>query len=157
MKKLITKFSIVLFIILAGFIFSKNNNKLMEKERTNKIENNINKDVILLFNTTFNSSIILAKEMDVNKDGNTESFIIYKNNNKTWLTVGYRLEGQIMFSQPIPAPMEGQEIIFNDYDKDGIIEFIVSGYKEDKLGYGVYKFLNFKVIDIFSEGMKECC
>ncbi|MGL5054779.1 MAG: Cys-Cys-COOH (seleno)protein SaoC [Fusobacteriaceae bacterium] len=157
MKKLIIKLFLVIFIILGGFILSKNNNKIMEKETANKIENNINKDFILLFNNTFNSSIILSKEMDVDKDGNIESFIIYKKNDKTWLTVGYRLDGQIMFSPPIPAPMEGQEIIFNDYDKDGIVEFIVSGYKEDKLGYGVYKFFNFKIIDIFSEGMKECC
>lgn len=157
MKKLIIKLFLVIFIILGGFLLSKNNEKIMKKKSINKIENDINKDFILLFNNTFNSSIILSKEMDVDKDGTIESFIIYKNNEKTWLTVGYKLNGQIMFSSPIPAPMEGQEIIFNDYDKDGIVEFIVSGYKEDKLGYGVYKFLNFKIIDIFTEGMKECC
>ena len=149
------KFLIVVVSLIGGFFFSKKNSEKLKFQEKIEITKNI--EMISEFRKNLSGKVILAKEMDVDMDGNLESFIIYRENGKVWLTIGYNLGQKTVFTEAVPAPVEGQELSFNDFDGDGEIEFIVSGYKEEKVGYGVFKFSNCKIIDIFAEGMKECC
>lgn len=156
MRKSLLKILILIFIVVGGFFISRRESFLQNK--TERIEILKRVDLLKAFNSNFKKEIVLGKEIDVTGDGQLEGFIIYRDGDRCWLTVAYETEsGEIKFSEAIPAPLEGQEIVFNDYDSDGQIEFIISGYKNDKIGYGVFRFSNFKVIDLFAEGMKECC
>ena len=67
------------------------------------------------------------------------------------------IKGGIVYSEPIPGPIENQQIQFKDIDKEGPIEFIVSGEKNGAVGYAIYRMIDGQPIDLFGEGMADCC
>ncbi|MEG0191206.1 MAG: Cys-Cys-COOH (seleno)protein SaoC, partial [Lachnospiraceae bacterium] len=64
---------------------------------------------------------------------------------------GYR------FSKPVPGPKENQKIQFRNIDKEGVIEFIISGEKKGATGYAIYRMIEDEPVDLFGEGMEDCC
>lgn len=59
-------------------------------------------------------------------------------------------------SDPIPAPVENQRIKFQNIDQKDEIEFILQGQKGSKVGYGVFRVMDGKPVNLFGEGMEEC-
>ncbi|WP_426710712.1 Cys-Cys-COOH (seleno)protein SaoC [Cetobacterium sp. SF1] len=149
--KKILKLIIPLIIFLGGFYGYKANENHSSKEEIihNEITENYTKE--------FKEKILLFKENDLDGDGNLETVFIVQKKDKCFFRIAYLDNGKILYTEELPAPVERQEIIFNDYDQDGITEIIISGYKEDKIGYGVYKFQNGEIKNIFEESMSQCC
>lgn len=146
------KYGIYLIIFILGFYGyrtnEKNKNEIEISEFTKIVENykNISKE-----------KIVLEKSLDLTGDGNIETVFIIEKKDKCFFRVAYLDKGQFKYTEELPAPVERQEIIFNDFDKDGIVEIIISGYKKDKIGYGVYKFSKGEIKNIFEESMSQCC
>ena len=61
------------------------------------------------------------------------------------------------FSDPIAAPVENQKIQFKNIDKEGEIEIIITGEKKGAVGYAIYRMIDGQPVDLFGEGMEDCC
>lgn len=158
MNKKSVNLVMVATILVAGFFLTRENNlSILSPNSDSRIEIIENRNPLESFNREFGKKILLARESDLDNSGIKENVIMYEEKNKVWFVIGYQNGEEIGFTDPLPAPLEGQELSFNDFDGDDNIEIILSGYKNDKIGYGVYKFKNKKIIDVFSEGMNECC
>ena len=48
-------------------------------------------------------------------------------------------------------------IKFFNMDKDNITEVLIIGEKKGQVGYAIYRYEDEKLIDIFGEGMEDCC
>lgn len=60
------------------------------------------------------------------------------------------------FTDPIPAPVENQKIQFQNIDKKDEIEFVLQGQKDNKVGYGIFRVVEGKTVNLFGEGMEDC-
>ena len=56
-----------------------------------------------------------------------------------------------------PATIENQKIQFKNIDKEGEIEIIVTGEKKGAVGYAIYRMIDGEMVDLFGEGMEDCC
>ncbi len=154
-NKKIKRLIFTLFILFTGFSLYKWELKKSKIKEEGFIEEKL---IIEELKKNSDIEIILAKEENLDVDLQKEVVIIYKIKGNYWFVVGKRdSNSKIKFTEKKSAPLEGQEIQFTDFNKDGIIEFIISGYKEENIGYGIYQLENMEVIDIFGEGMEGCC
>lgn len=154
-NKKIKRLILTLFILFTGFSLYKWELKKSKIKEEIFIEEKL---IIEELKKNSDIEIILAKEENLDVDLQKEVVIIYKEKGNYWFVVGKRdNNSKIEFTEKKSAPLEGQEIQFTDFNKDGIIEFIISGYKEENIGYGIYQLENMEVIDIFGEGMEGCC
>ena len=90
-------------------------------------------------------------------DGRKDLVVVYHTEDLTRMVVCQNNEGGLVYSEPIPGPIENQQIQFKDIDKEGPIEFIVSGEKNGAVGYAIYRMIDGQPIDLFGEGMADCC
>jgi len=60
-------------------------------------------------------------------------------------------------TDPITAPVEDQAITFKDIDSKGVMEIMISGSKNKKFGYAIYRLEGNKLEDLFGENMESCC
>lgn len=105
------------------------------------------------------AEIQIACEEDVTNDGCTDLVVIYKKDGLTRTVVAID-SGDGMnyeFTEPIPAPIENQKIQFKNIDKEGEIEFIITGEKDGAVGYAIYRMIDGVPTDLFGEGMEDCC
>lgn len=147
---------ITLLFLTAGLLIASNhfNSKIDKKSEAVIIEQNL----IDFFNSSHTEEIILAAQADLNMDGKEDAVIIYKeteSSNKMRAVIthgsGYYL------TEPVPAPMENQEIKFKDIDEKDEMEFIVSGEKNGNVGFAIFRIEGLKAVDLFGEGMESCC
>ncbi len=147
---------ITLLFVAAGLLIGSNhiNSKMEEEKGSVTIEQNL----LDFFNASHTEEIILAAQADLNMDGKEDAVIIYKeteSSNKMRAVItdgsGYHL------TEPVPAPMENQEIKFKDIDEKDEMEFIVSGEKNGNVGFAIFRIEGLKVVDLFGEGMESCC
>ncbi|RGU94260.1 hypothetical protein DWW31_06625 [Clostridium sp. AF15-17LB] len=105
------------------------------------------------------AEVILACEEDVTDDGNKDLVVIYKEEGLTrTVTVIDSGDGvNYTFTAPIPGPIENQKIQFKNIDKEGEIEIIVTGEKNGAVGYAIYRIIDGEMVDLFGEGMEDCC
>lgn len=105
------------------------------------------------------ASVVLACEEDVTDDGVKDLVVIYKSGDLTRTVVVMDSgDGEtIDFSEPIPAPIENQKIQFKNIDKEGEIEIIITGEKKGAVGYAIYRIIDGEPVDLFGEGMEDCC
>jgi hypothetical protein len=95
---------------------------------------------------------------DVDSDGKDDLVLIYKvSKEKNAMRVVLTGSGTYAITNDVPAPVLDQVITFKDIDGKPPMEFIVQGMKETKIGYAVYRIERGKLVDLFSEGMDECC
>ena len=76
-----------------------------------------------------------------------------KNMMRALLDKGDRYE----FTNEVPAPVSDQVIEFKDIDEKPPLEFIVQGRKGAKIGFAIFKLVNGRLVDLFGEGMADCC
>ena len=102
--------------------------------------------------------IITSVEDDIDGDGRLDTVLIYQiAPDKCQICVILNLEDGFMISGSSRAPVENQSIKLKDIDNKPPLEIIVSGSKRGKYGYGILRLENNQLIDLFGEGMDECC
>lgn len=107
--------------------------------------------------------VVLACEEDVTNDTLKDLLIIYKEDDPTEgeitrLVVSIaQQDGSHTYTEPIPAPIENQGIQFKNIDEEAEMEFIVSGEKDGVAGYAIYRMIDGQPMDLFGDGMEDCC
>lgn len=66
-------------------------------------------------------------------------------------------DGVLLETPPIPAPRENQHIRFFNMDNLGEIETLITGEKNGQVGYAIYRIMDGEMINLFGEGMEDCC
>lgn len=101
---------------------------------------------------------VASAEEDINGDGRLDTVLIYRiAADKCQICVILEGEDGFMISASSRAPVENQSIKFKDIDNKLPIEIIVSGSKKGRYGYGILRLEGNQLIDLFGEGMDECC
>lgn len=104
------------------------------------------------------AEVLLACEEDVTDDGRKDLVVICRLGDLTRTVVVSDCGGRsYSFSEPIPAPVENQKIQFKNIDKEGEIEIIITGEKKGAVGYAIYRMIDGEPVDLFGEGMEDCC
>ena len=105
------------------------------------------------------AEVLLACREDVTDDGLDDLVVICKTDegNRTIVVTDSGDSTNYNFSNPIPAPVENQRIQFKNIDKEGEIEFIITGEKKGAVGYAIYRMIDGQPADLFGEGMEDCC
>lgn len=95
---------------------------------------------------------------DVNDDGIKDLVVIfYKAKRSNGMVVILDKGDKYEITEEVPAPIENQTIEFKDIDDTGPIEFIVSGSKDGRFGYAIFRVEGLESINLFGEGMEDCC
>ena len=105
-----------------------------------------------------NNKIIKTAEEDLTDNGKKDLIVVYeKTSDQNEMVVVVEGEEGLYTTSPIKAPKESVEIKFKNIDNKGVMEMIVSGSKNGKVGYAIYRLEDKKLIDLFGEGMRDCC
>lgn len=89
---------------------------------------------------------------------NEDAVVIYKNEEgDNRFVVVYSEAGTYKVSEERPAPVENQKIVNKNIDDEPPMEFIISGSKNGHYGYSIFRLDGQMLIDIFGEGMEDCC
>lgn len=96
---------------------------------------------------------------DITNDGGKDLIVIFDNDKgkKQMCAVISKEDEKHQLTEPIPAPAENQNIQFKDIDEKDELEFIVSGSKNGSVGYAIYRVMDNQIINLFGEGMEDCC
>lgn len=105
------------------------------------------------------AKVEIACEEDVTDDGCKDLVVIYKKDGLTRTVIAVDSGDGVNyeFTEPIPGPIENQKIQFKNIDKEGEIEFIITGEKNGAVGYAIYRMIDGVPTDLFGEGMEDCC
>lgn len=117
-------------------------------------------ELLLYFQETHpNNDVVLCGYEDLNDDGRKDLLVIYiEGYRKNAMVVVLDTEDGFKLSDHTHAPVQNQKIVFKNIDKTGPMEFIVSGSKDGKYGYAIFRLIDDKKIeDLFGEGMDDCC
>lgn len=105
--------------------------------------------------------IFLACEEDLTDDGLKELVVIYHNPEEgviNWMVALInRGDGGYDLTEPTRAPIENQAIRFFNMDKEGELEFVLTGEKDGEVGYAIYRIIDGALINLFGEDMEDCC
>ncbi|WZL73266.1 Cys-Cys-COOH (seleno)protein SaoC [Clostridiaceae bacterium 35-E11] len=102
--------------------------------------------------------IVLCAYEDISNDDLKDLLIIYKKEKrKNAMVAIIDKSGKYAITEEVPAPLENQRIEFKNIDEEGLLEFIVSGSKEGRYGYAIFRLEDMKLLDLFGEGMEDCC
>ena len=156
MKKNIKVILIGLLVFVLGFYaFSMDQGRSVESLGVEP-----DNELLLYFEETHpDNKVILCGYEDLNDDGRKDLLVMYKEEyRKNAMVVVMDLGDGFKLSDHTKAPIENQKIEFKDIDKTGPIEFIVSGSKDGNFGYSIFRLIDdLEIIDLFGEGMDECC
>ncbi|MCQ4923912.1 Cys-Cys-COOH protein SaoC [Tissierella carlieri] len=150
--------SILIFLVIFGlglYSFS-----IKKNITVNYLGVESDNELLLYFQETHpNNDAILCGYEDLNDDGRKDLLVIYvEEYRKNAMVVVIDTGEGFKLSDHTHAPIQNQKIEFKDIDKTGPIEFIVSGSKDGKYGYAIFRLIDDKEIkDLFGEGMEDCC
>lgn len=103
-------------------------------------------------------SVIKYATADLNNDGRNEVVVIYRlNKNKNMMSIIQDFETGYTETNAVPAPVSDQMIQFRNIDDKPPLEFILQGRKGAKIGYAIFRIENGRLVDLFGEGMQDCC
>lgn len=135
-------------------------NEPVENDAVRATEKLIQSDILLQhFKATYpDKKVLKFARADVNNTGNEDRVVIYQDTkDKNMMVVVFDEEGKLKCSNNVPAPVTNQMIQFKDIDKEPPLEFIVSGVKGANYGYAIFRLEAGNLIDLFGEGMEDCC
>lgn len=102
--------------------------------------------------------IIKWVEADLNDDGRQDCIVLYRlSEEKNMMRVILDLESGYFDTNEVPAPISDQVIQLRDIDRKPPLEFIVQGAKGAKMGFAVFRIEENRLVDLFGEGMEDCC
>ena len=129
------------------------------KKATNYISIDSNNDLLNYFKETHkNNKVLKVAEWDVNGDDSKDLVIIYNiSKDKNGMVIVLKTKAGFKISNEVSAPIYNQKIEFKDIDKKSPMEIIVSGSKNNKVGYAIFRLEDMKLKDLFGDGMKDCC
>lgn len=168
-KRLFSQIILVVCILIAAFILrqylnTKASSSVGDEMPDRKAKNYaamVDEDNVLLqyFEDTYpEHQVLLACEEDLTNDGLKDLVVIFRDMEKTRLTVICDMgSGVYTLTEEIPAPIENQRVQFMDIDKEAEMEFAISGEKDGAVGYAIYRIMDGKIIDLFGQGMEDCC
>lgn len=148
-----------LFIILAVSVFifgviAYSNEKSRDIDRLPRV----NKKLLSFFEDSVEfSEIITYEEEDINNDTKSDLIIVYKDGSKYNKMVAVINDKTIYITEPVIAPKEDVVLSFKDVDSKDNIEVMLSGSKNGSVGYAIFRLEKGKLIDLFGEGMEDCC
>ena len=118
------------------------------------------------------ATMLVGCEEDLTNDGKKDLVVIYNTpeedeaSKNTALVNGGHIRLTVMIdlgsgeeyehTEPIPAPVENQKIQFQNIDKADEMEFVLQGQKGAKVGYGIFRVIDGRAVNLFGEGMEEC-
>lgn len=103
-------------------------------------------------------TIIKCLPADLNDDGREDLIVIYRvSKDKNMMRVVLDAGGDCVFTNEVPAPYSNQAIQLRNFDNKPPMEFIVQGTKGAKIGYAIFRVEGDRLIDLFGEGMDDCC
>lgn len=153
--RLSSKFILGCVIFFLG-LYSYSINKVTE----NQIQVDENYYLFVHFKEVFREkTVIIAGLADVNDDGREDLALIYqKELNEVAVLVVLDKEDGPIFTEEVKAPIENQEIRFDDIDEKPPTEIIVTGSKDGHYSYRVFRLYDDKYLrDIFSGANMEKC
>lgn len=120
---------------------------LSASEALNYFEESVAYDVILAGATA-----------DFNEDGVDDVVVVYtdKDENRRFRMV-YSTGETYGISEEKAAPMDNQKVEVKNIDDNPPLEFILSGSKNGHYGYSIFRMEGDILVDIFGEGMEDCC
>ena len=103
-------------------------------------------------------TVLLACAEDITNDGIQDIVVISQLDEDIASIALYTDEnGVLVETPPIPAPRENQHIRFFNMDKLSEIETLITGEKNGQVGYAIYRIMDGELINLFGEGMEDCC
>ncbi|MBQ3404494.1 MAG: hypothetical protein IJG63_03640, partial [Oscillospiraceae bacterium] len=93
------------------------------------------------------------------EEGNHDLVVIYTSDDKLCWTVAVVDDGsgEHYYTEPTPAPRQNQKIRFFNMDKLGPLEVMITGDKDGQVGYALYRVMDGGLINLYGEGMEDCC
>lgn len=159
---------VIIAFVLRSVLENKHEEIKIDKQTAGKTVREMNyakpvqedDSILQVFKEKYSSAeILLACREDVTDDGLDDLVVICKleEGNRTIVVTDSGDSLNYNFSDPIPAPIENQKIQFKNIDKEGEIEFIITGEKKGAVGYAIYRMIDGQPVDLFGEGMEDCC
>ena len=103
-------------------------------------------------------TVLLACSEDITNDGQKDLVVISQSGSEiTTQALGDDGQGSVWETEPIPAPRENQHIRFMNIDNVGAIETLITGEKNGQVGYAIYRIMNGRLVDLYGDGMEDCC
>lgn len=103
--------------------------------------------------------VIKTAKKDINNDKKEDLTVIYRDEkeDKSYMVIVISKKNGVIFSDKLLAPYENHRIEFKDIDNKPPLEFIVSGSRRGRYGYGIFRLGDKDHIhNIFAEGMNLC-
>lgn len=118
-----------------------------------------NNKILKQFKKEFpDQTVLLACQEDITDDGRMDLVVISENKSEvTTIVMLDNGDGTYTSTEPIPAPKENQKIRFFDMDKVEPLEVLITGEKDGQVGYAVYRIIDGRLVDLYGDGMKDCC
>jgi len=102
--------------------------------------------------------VVKCAMADLNNDGRDDLVVMYRaGKDKNMMRVMLDTGEGCLSTNEVPAPHSNQTILFRDIDKKPPMEFIVQGARGAKIGYAIFRVESDRLIDLFGEGMEDCC
>lgn len=101
---------------------------------------------------------LLTGVNDINNDGREDLIIIYHDTSSANKMIAiWEDQGKVIISEPTPAPLDNCRLEWRNIDDRDPIELIISGSKGVNVGYAIYRWENGNFVNLFGEGMADCC
>jgi len=156
-KMIIHLFMIIVLVFVISVIKNLDNNDLSKKDKSIGVEEN-NPLLQYFIESHPANEVILCGYEDVNNDEMKDLIVIYNiSKNKNGMLVVISNDDKYICSNEVFAPAENQAIKFKNIDDKEEMEFIISGSKNGQVGYGIFRLENVEIINLFGEGMEDCC
>jgi hypothetical protein len=117
---------------------------------------------LLWFGQAFeNREAFLGFASDLTGDGLDDVIILFREDlqaNMCWMCVAVgQSGGGWMSTEAVRAPVENQKIRVFDMDQESPLEYVITGEKDGRIGYAIYRLIDGALTDLFVEDMDECC
>ncbi len=103
-------------------------------------------------------NILKYAQADLDADGREDLVIIYEAaEEKNEMCVIRNQSPEPIETNSVPAPVSDQMIQFKNIDEKPPLEFILQGRKGTKVGYAIFRIEGGRLVDLFGDGMEDCC
>jgi len=115
---------------------------------------------LLALFTELHPALVVLKyaEADLDDDGRKDMIVIYRvDREKNQMLVIRNIATAPVETNSVPAPISDQMIQFRNIDSKPPLEFILQGRKGAKVGYAIFRIEEGVLVDLFGDGMEDCC